>query len=87
VCQDQFRLPFLRAAELILRQFFDVASLAQNDVFPAAVSPPEMARMTDRFENDFCRSLDWLFGRASRAGGRLPCLRTAGSANATLPYL
>jgi len=30
--------------ELILRQFFDVASLAQNDVFPAAVSPPEMAQ-------------------------------------------
>jgi hypothetical protein len=30
-------------AELILRQFFDVASLAQNDVLPAAVSPPEKA--------------------------------------------
>jgi len=44
VCQDQFRLPFLRGAELILRQFFDVASLAQNDVLPAAVSPPEMAQ-------------------------------------------
>ena len=26
-------------AELILRQFLDFASLAQNDVFPAAVSP------------------------------------------------
>jgi len=30
--------------ELILRQFFDVASLAQNDVLPAAVSPPEKAQ-------------------------------------------
>jgi hypothetical protein len=32
------------ATELILRQFFDVASLAQNDVLPAAVSPPKKAQ-------------------------------------------
>jgi hypothetical protein len=32
-----------RQAELIPRQFFDIASLAQNDVLPAAISSPKKA--------------------------------------------
>jgi hypothetical protein len=46
--RDQFRLPFFAPAELILRQFFDFASLAQNDVLPAAVLPLKKAQ-DDRF--------------------------------------
>jgi hypothetical protein len=33
-----------QTTELILRQFFDVASLAQNDMVLAAVSPPKKAQ-------------------------------------------
>jgi hypothetical protein len=48
------RLP----TELILRQFFDFASLAQNDVLPAAVLPPKKAQ-DDNLKNSK-RSFDKL---------------------------
>ena len=42
--KDQFRTSEKRQPELIPQQFFGFTSLAQNDIFPAAVSPPEKAR-------------------------------------------